>query len=100
MPFEGAVGRKLADFGSKSGGMILVVETTRPVCWMDPTQDIPQQLAEMRIKSNEGANGEINSEHPGGVIFGSRGGCAEFLSETTDVEVIKGLLRGTIEKVP
>ena len=100
MPFEGAEGKKLADFGPKSATMILVVERTQPVCWMDPTQDVSQGVADVGIDVNDGLGGEIASPHPGGANFGLRSGGCHFLSAVIDLDVFEGLLRGTIEVVP
>jgi hypothetical protein len=100
MPFEGAGGKILEKFGPKSSAMILVVERTQPVCWMDPTQDVPQEAADVGINEKEGHTCEIGSTHPGGANFGLRSGGCQFLAETVDPEVFKGLLRGTVEEVP
>jgi hypothetical protein len=100
MPFEGAEGKKLASFGPKSSPTILVVERTQPVCWMDPTLDVPQSLADSGINVNDGRGGEIASPHPGGANFGLRNGGCHFLSQDIDLDVFTGLLRGTVEVVP
>jgi hypothetical protein len=100
MPFDGSDGKKLATFGPKSAAMILVVERTQPVCWMDPTQDVPQGVADVGIDKKQRRGGEIASPHPGGANFGLRNGGCHFLSEVIDIEVFKGLLRGTVEEVP
>ncbi len=100
VPFEGADGNKLADFGPKSGPMILVVECAQPICWMDPTQDIPQGIADVGVNKDDGNGGEIASPHPGGALFGLRNGGCVFLTSTIDIETFKGLLRGTVEELP
>jgi len=100
MPLEGAEGKKLAAFGPKSAAMILVVERTQPVCWMDPTQDVPQGVADVGIDKKQRRGGEIASPHPGGAIFGLRNAGCNFLSQDIDLDVFKGLLRGTVEEVP
>jgi len=96
--FVGAKGKKLADFGPKSASMILVVERALPVCWMNPTRDVSQRVADIGINVNKGAGGEIASPHPGGANFGLRNGGCSFLC--SDCEVLKGLLRGTVEELP
>lgn len=100
MPFEGAKGKRLADFGPKSAAMILFAERAQPVCWMDPTQSIPQAIADIGIDKDDGRGGEIASPHPGGALFGLRNGGCCFLPNVIDLEVFKGLLRGTVEEVP
>jgi hypothetical protein len=100
MPFESADGKKLADFGPKSAAMILVVERAHPICWMDPTQGIPQGVADVGINRGVEDGGEIGSPHPGGANFGLRSGCCRFVSDTIHPEVFEGLLRGTVEEVP
>jgi len=100
MPFEGAKGKRLADFGPKSAAMILLAERAQPICWMDPTQSIPQGIADVGINVKDGRAGKIASPHPGGALFGLRNGSCHFLSSSIDFEVFKGLLRGTVEEVP
>jgi len=100
MPFEGSEGKKLAEFGPKSAAMILVVERAQPVCWMDPTQSIPQGIADVGIDDTGGLGVEIGSPHPGGAHFGLRNGGCHFLQSWIDLEAFKGLLRGTVEEVP
>jgi hypothetical protein len=78
MPFEASKGKKLADFGPNSGAMILLVERKSPICWMDPTHDVPQQVAEIGINAERFGN-EIASPHSaGGASFGLRGGGGRF----------------------
>jgi hypothetical protein len=100
MPFDGSCCKKLAAFGPKSAAMILVVERTPPVCWMDPTRDVPQGLADAGINVHDGRGDEIASPHPAGANFGLRSGACRFLSEMIDPAVFKGLLRGAVEDVP
>jgi hypothetical protein len=102
MPFEPGEGKRLADFGPHSDDMILLVERARPVCWMDPAQEITQSAAEHGIHRDGShsapARGDgIASHHPGGALFGLRNGAAEFLSQTTDLELFHQMLRGTHE---
>ena len=100
MPFEGGDGKKLAAFGPKSVSMILLVERTRPVGWMDPTNEIPQAVADAGIDVIRGAGGGVASAHPGGANAGLRNGCCQFLPETIEPALFEGLLRGTVEEVP
>ena len=102
MPFEAGEGKRLGDFGSHSDDMILLVERARPVCWMDPAQEVPQSAAEQGIHrhgshSAPAPSDGIASHHPGGALFGLRNGAAEFLSQTTDLELFNQMLRGTHE---
>ena len=97
MPFEGSQGKQLADFGPKSAKMILVVERSESVCWMDPTSDVPQTEADMGIK---GDNVAIGDSHRGGSNFGFRDGVVLFLSDTIDTELFGKLLRGTADTIP
>lgn len=99
-PFEGGEGRKLADFGPKSAAMVLIVERKNSVCWMDPRQDVPYQIAKVGINSGHFGNGiaagfEIASQHTGGANFGLRGGASRFIPETIDQTIFEGLLTGT-----
>lgn len=99
MPFGVAGGKPLADFGPKSASMILVVESTQGVCWMDPSRDIPQDTADAGINAGGGRRGGISSHHPGGANFGLRHGGCQFLSETIDAETFRALLRGESEGI-
>ena len=94
MPFEGSSGKQLAAFGPESGDMILVVERPKPFCWMDPTQDVPQWVADAGINVGTG----IGASHFHGATFGIRSGGCRFLSNTIDFEVFKGMLRGTMKE--
>jgi hypothetical protein len=85
MPFEAGQGKSFNDFGPNSDDMILVVERTEPVNWMDPTREIPRSVAEkdrwddhLRQPAPHG----IGSHHPGGANFGFRNGAVQFHSET------------------
>jgi hypothetical protein len=104
MPFEANQGKKLSDFGPKSARLILVVEATEAVCWMDPTCDVPQAVADAGISAGDRRSGEsgigIGSKHPGGANFGLRNGAVRFLSANMDNQIFRGLLRGATDKTP
>ncbi|MDY0167245.1 MAG: DUF1559 domain-containing protein [Thermoguttaceae bacterium] len=110
MPFEAGAGKRLADFGPHSDDMILLVERTDPVGWMDPTRDVTQAAADEGIcvssapPSPEG--GRIGSRHWSAANFGFRNGavrslstveddCDEFESKEERRKRFKRLLRGT-----
>lgn len=98
MPFQAGKGRPFSDFGPQSATMPLVVECKSDVCWMDPRQDVAQEMAYAGINSTEFANqrtrNSIASPHPGGANFGLRGGACQFISEAIDAEDFRALLRG------
>ena len=91
------LGKSLAEFGPKSTQMILVVERTEMVNWMDPTGDLPQAAAGDGFGVLQESGIGIGSQHPGGSNAGHRDGAARFLSETTDTEQLNGLLQGTTD---
>lgn len=98
--FQAGQGKQLSDFGPKSAGMILIVERRSPGCWMDPTLNVPQEVAEEGVNESASGNDAIASPHPGGANVGQRNGSAQFLSEIVDPETLKGLLRGTVDRMP
>lgn len=97
MPFGQGEGRALSGFGPKSTNMILIVERSESVCWMDPEGDVSQTEAEAGI-NHEGA--AIASSHPGGANTGFRDGGVRFLAEVVDEEQLKAMLRGTADRIP
>lgn len=79
-------GKKLPSFGPESDDLILVVERVdKNVCWLDPTQELTQAVAEKGIYSG----------HSSGVQVGRRDGSVEFLHEFTRAELLQKKLRGT-----
>ncbi len=115
MPFEAGEGKRLADFGPDSDDMILVVERTDPIVWMDPTREVKQGAADegIYVRSSPSAApspDRIGSHHPGVANFGFRNGAVRSLSSPEDTfivepdqldrrELFKRLLRGTnVEK--
>ncbi len=96
MPFDAGQGKSLSQFGPKSAHMILVVERLADVCWMDPTQDLPQAAVGDRVGLPHG----IGSRHPGGANCGHRDGAIRFLSETFYTGFLIGLLKGTSDTIP
>ncbi len=106
MPFQGGQGKALADFGPHSDDMILLVERKEPVCWMDPSQEVPWLDLEESIRARQRhpfdrtlptPNG-IASTHVGGALFGLRNGAVPFLSDSIEVEQLAQMLKGTYEK--
>ena len=100
MPFDAGQGKSLSEFGPKSAHMILVVERMEVACWMDPTRDLPQAASGGGFNVLERSGIGIGSRHSSGVNFGYRDGTARFLSELISTEHLKGLLRGTTDRIP
>ncbi len=98
--FEAGKGKTLSQFGPKSARMILVVERKASACWMNPTQDVAQADAEEGINVPDGGGMAIGSPHPGGANFGLRDGGNQFLPDQIAPELFKGLLQGTVDRVP
>ena len=68
---------------------VAVVERSTPVCWMDPTSEITQEVAEKGINKEKDG---IGSVHPGGVNAGLFDGSVRFISETIDLKQLKALI--------
>jgi uncharacterized protein DUF1559 len=98
--FQPGEGKRLTDFGAGSAGLALVVEQSVPSCWMDPTLEVAQTIAEMGINLDEEPIAGLGSNHPGGCNFGFRDGAVRFVSETVDIEFLHQLLRGTATELP
>ena len=99
VPFDGAKGKSLSDFGPKSANMILVVESLQDLCWMDPGQDVPESVAALGMYRPNGGNDGIGSPHPGGANFGLRSGAVSFIGETIDSPVFEALLQGETDRM-
>jgi hypothetical protein len=106
MPFQAGRGKALADFGPHSNDMILLVERTKPVCWMDPSQEVPRLDLDESISARQrhqfgrtlpSSNG-IASTHGGGGRFALRNGAVLFLSDSIEVEQLAKMLKGTYEQ--
>lgn len=104
MPFEAGEGKRLTDFGPHSADMILVTERADPVCWMDPTQETPQAVAEFGVNQvfypdskKIPPSNRIASPHPGCAIVGQRDGAVRVISETIEPDVFRNKLKGTNE---
>ncbi len=100
MPFEGGEGKSLVGFGPESSSMILVVEHMQPGCWMDPTQDIPQEIADTGVNNSNGPPNGIGSHHDHVVVCGFSNGGVHLLSNAIDIETLRGLLRGLPREYP
>ena len=100
MPFEGGERKSLADFGPESSSMILVVERMQPGCWMDPTQNIPQEIADTGVNNSNGPPNGIGSHHTCCVVCGFSNGSVHPLSNTIYIETLRGLLRGLLREDP
>jgi hypothetical protein len=100
--FRGSEGVKLDTFGPNSVNMILVTERKTPICWMNPSSEVPET----------DASTEIGSEHEGIVQVGLRNGATMTLSdeivegtyvpideEKPDPMLFQKLLEGTAEKI-
>lgn len=92
--FRAAEVKSLDDFGMT---LMLVTEREQPVCWMDPTWELTEAVAFEGINREEGVDG-IGSPHPGGTNAGFRDGRVQFISDTMDMLLLKGLLDGTTEE--
>ena len=68
---------------------LYVVERSTPVCWMDPANEITQEVAEKGINKEKDG---IGSVHPGGVNAGFFDGSVRFISETIDLKQLKALI--------
>lgn len=108
MPFEPDRGKRFFDFGPHSDDMILLVERTTPVGWMEPTSELVQASADEGIVdcnreppflSDE--VGRIGSHHRGIANFGFRDGAVLGFPSTDDndavftPDLLRNLLRGT-----
>ena len=98
--FQPGEGKNLADFGADSASLALVVEQIKPICWMDPTHEVAQAIADLGINLNEAPVAGLGSNHPGGCNFGFRDGAVRFVSETVDTELLHQFLRGTATELP
>ena len=94
---DSGTGRKLSDFGPKSGDMVLLGEMLTPICWMSP-HDMSWERAKF---SDDGdypmrASEMLNrvTVHTGGSNFAFRNGSVRFASNTTDNEKWNGMLLG------
>ncbi|MCL2347013.1 MAG: DUF1559 domain-containing protein [Planctomycetaceae bacterium] len=103
-PFDrSGKGRKLSDFGEKSRDMILVLETKKPVCWMNPNTEVTLAQIENHNKdehqliNREWLKENIYSSHTGGFNAALRSGAVEFISDTINDETFLGQLQGTAE---
>jgi hypothetical protein len=98
MPFEGGERKSLVGFGPESSSMILVVERMQPGCWMDPTQDIPQEIADTGVNNSNGPPNGIGSHHDHVVVCGFSNGSVHSLSNAIYIETLRGLLRGLLRE--
>ncbi len=94
--FQGGEGKRLDTFGPRSAHLVLIVERTDAVNWMDPTSELSFADACMGINC-PGANG-MGSVHEGGVHIGQRSGRVTFISENIKFDNIPRLLEGKIEE--
>jgi hypothetical protein len=96
-PFGPAQGRALDAFGMN---LMLVVERSRPVCWMDPASELAESTATAGIKSYRREGDGIGCRHPGGVLAAMRDGSAQFISYTLELSHLQSLLDGTAKEPP
>jgi hypothetical protein len=94
--FDGSEGKRLDAFGPRSAHLVLIVERTNSVNWMDPSSELTFADAHNHI-NRPGVNG-IGSEHEGGVHYGQRSGGVRFISESMDFMMNLQLIEGTIER--
>ena len=102
--FQAAEGKSLDDFGMN---LILVVEREQStnwggrgqsVCWMNPMSELDESISSEGINRREKDTGGIGSPHPAGVNVGLRDGSVQFISETIDLSLLRGLLDGSTEE--
>ncbi len=96
MPFEAGEGKRLGDFGPLSDDMILLVERTDPVGWMDPAREVTQADAELGIHPQRPVlpPGRLGLWHARS-NFALRNGAVRALPYHIDTALLKDLLRGT-----
>jgi hypothetical protein len=97
--FNGGEGKRLDSFGPKSANLILVAERLDPICWMNPTQEIPLSLA-VRGINTPGATDGLGSEHERGLHMAFRSGAVEFVIDDTSHDELQGMLEGTSDDAP
>ena len=77
-------------FGNISDGLsntIFLVERKKPVCWMDPTQEITFEEACKGVNVSENGMG---SNHSKGMNVGVFDGSMQFISDTVDPKDLRG----------
>ena len=67
---------------------------------MDPTSELTESMALQGINRREDDVEGIGSPHPGGLNVGFRDGSVRFISQTTALPSLQGLLDGTAEQRP
>ena len=77
---------KLGDITDGASNTIFLVERKKPVCWMDPTQEITFEQACQGINVSE--NG-IGSNHTGGVNVCIFDGSVSYISDTVDLDTLR-----------
>ena len=107
MPFEAGRSKRLSDFGPRSSDMILLVERTQPVGWMEPTAELTQAAADegifWRAPKRALAHGSdrIGSHHPDMAMVGLRSGAvksfppSDNIDDDLTLDLFRNLLRGT-----
>ena len=94
---DSGTGRKLSDFGPKSGDMVLLGEMPSAICWMSPHDltweraKFSDYLAEPRRVSEFFDGGTV---HTGGGNFAFRDGSVRFISQTMNDEKWNGMILG------
>jgi hypothetical protein len=95
--FRAKEGRSLEAFGMN---LLLVTERQQPICWMDPTLEVTEAVANGWIYRQGEKGSGLGSLHPGGMNAGYRDASTRFLTETIEASLLQGLLDGTAEKRP
>ena len=98
LPFSGDQGVPLNQFGPASDDMILVIERSEPIGWMDPTKEIPRLEGLRGINEPRDKTGRdvlIGSPHPGGVLVGFRNGSVNFIDENLEQGALVDIIDGT-----
>ena len=97
--FQAAKGKPLGDLGMN---LILVIEREQSIGWMEPASEMAEVVAREGINRIDEASRRIGhgigSPHPGGLDVGFRDGGVQFIAETIESGLLKGLLDGTTEE--
>ena len=94
--------------------MLMIVESSPGVCWMQPDGEMLQVQAELGLDANldellhaqteagfdNASPVQIHSHHRGGANFGLLDGGVTFISETIAIEHFRELVRGTAQERP
>jgi type II secretory pathway pseudopilin PulG len=89
-PVDAEDSRSLSHIGDGLSNTVFLVERKRPVCWMDPMQEIPFETACMGV--NVSAFDGLGSNHTAGMNVCLFDGSVTFVSETVAPQTLRTLL--------